>query len=168
VLPGDYTVEITARGRSLTQTVHVRTDPHNVGTAEALRARWSMMMEIDSVDRVFARERGSFVAADSERTRLVAALGKTRLPAKGSAQDILVRRVDSAFAALRPRFGMSYPTPIGQMFDLLGGLESSSFSPTESERRTLDNAEADLRDAFGRWHALEAQDMRSLRAATPP
>jgi photosystem II stability/assembly factor-like uncharacterized protein len=159
VLPGDYTVEITARGKSLVQTVHVRVDPHNLGTPDALRARWSMMMEIDSVDRVFARERASFVAADSEHTRLAAALWRTHT---------LVRRVDSAFTALRPRFGMSYPTPIGQMFDLLGGLESSSSPPTESERRTLDNAEADLRDAFAKWHVLDAEDMRSLRFATPP
>jgi len=163
VLPGDYTVELVTRGKSLTQMVHVRGDSHDVDTSEALRARWSMMIEIDSVDRVFAGERATFVAADSERARRSASLGNRR----SASQDILVRSVDSAFAALRPRFGMSYSTPFGQMFDLLGGLESSSFPPTESERRTLDNAEADLREVFAQWHALNVGDMQKLRAAWP-
>jgi len=120
-----------------------------------------MMMEVDSLARVFAPERKTLVAIDSEYTRLVASLG-----GKSSVvvtRDSLVARIGASLAALRAKLGTSYPTPIGQAFDLLGGLESSSAEPTEAERRTLDSVVIDLRDAIAKLHELVASEMPKLR-----
>jgi hypothetical protein len=123
-----------------------------------------MMLEVDSLSRAFAAERPRFVAADSEVKRIVAALGTTRPPAA----DTLVKRVDSIVAVLRGRMSAGYSAPLGQAFDLLGGLESSSMPPTDAERRTLDAAIADLRETFTKLDGFLATDLPRLRALTPP
>jgi hypothetical protein len=66
-------------------------------------------------------------------------------------------------ATLRASFSAGYSAPIGQAFDLLGGLESSAAAPTEAERRTLDAATADLRDVFAKLHALVTTELPKLR-----
>jgi photosystem II stability/assembly factor-like uncharacterized protein len=163
VLPGDYTVQLTARGKTVSAPVRVRIDPRTLGTPEALRARWAMMLEIDSLSRVYRDERQRFVAADSEVKRIVATLDTTRSPV---ANDI-VKRVDSVVTVLRGRLGPGYSAPMGQAFDLLGGLESSSMPPTEAERRTLDTVTADLRETFTKLDRFLASDLPEVRALRP-
>jgi photosystem II stability/assembly factor-like uncharacterized protein len=156
---GEYTVQLTAGGKTRTRTVRVRTDPRALTTPEALRARWAMMTEVDSLSRAFAPERAMFAATDSEYTRLVKSLGADT----AATRDSVVKRAGATLTVLRARFAASYSAPIGQAFDLLGGLESSSAAPTEAERRTLDVATADLRDAFAKLHDLIATDMPKVR-----
>jgi photosystem II stability/assembly factor-like uncharacterized protein len=156
---GDYTVQLTASGKTLTRTVHVRSDPRALTTPEALRARWAMMTEVDSLSRLFAPERATFVATDSEYTRLVKSLAADTV----ATRDSVVKRAGATLSTLRGKFATSYSAPIGQAFDLLGGLESSSAAPTEAERRTLDSVTADLRDAFAKLHDLIATDMPKVR-----
>lgn len=118
-----------------------------------------MMTEIDSITRTFVVERKRFMAVDSEYTRLAAALAKSP-----SATDSMAMAAATVTATLRARFGSSYPTPIGQAFDLLGGLESSSATPTAAERRTLDAVKADLADAYAKLETLVTTQMPKLRA----
>jgi len=154
---GEYTIELMAGGKTLRRSLHVRTDSRVATTPEALRARWSMMTEIDSITRTFAPRRKTFLAVDSEYTRLTSALAAK--PPTDSSLTALGRTM----ALLRARFGSSYPTPIGQAFDLLGGLESSSAAPTEAERRTLDAVIADLADAYAKLQDVIANQMPRLR-----
>jgi hypothetical protein len=161
VQPGDYTVQLTVAGKTLTRPVHVHSDPREVTTPEATRARWAMMMEIDSLSRAFAHEHATFVAADSEYTRLVTQLGGPNSSVVTT--DSVVKNLTTMIATLRARFSTGYSAPIGQAFDLLGGLESSAAAPTEAERRTLDAATADLRDAFAKLHALVTTELPKLR-----
>jgi photosystem II stability/assembly factor-like uncharacterized protein len=161
VQPGDYSVQLTVAGKTLTRPVHVHSDPREVTTPEATRARWAMMMEIDSLSRAFAHEHATFVAADSEYTRLVMQLGGPNSSVVTT--DSVVKNLTTMIATLRARFSTGYSAPIGQAFDLLGGLESSAAAPTEAERRTLDAATADLRDAFAKLHALVTTELPKLR-----
>jgi hypothetical protein len=161
VQPGDYTVQLTVAGKTLSRPVHVHSDPREVTTPEATRARWTMMMEIDSLSRAFAHEHATFVTADSEYTRLVKQLGGPSSSVVTT--DSIVKNVTTVIATLRARFSAGYSAPIGQAFDLLAGLESSAAAPTEAERRTLDVATADLRDAFAKLQALVTTGMPKLR-----
>jgi hypothetical protein len=81
-----------------------------------------------------------------------------------------VRAAALVIPVLRARFGSSYPTPIGQAFDLLGGLESSSATPTEAEQRTLETVLSDLADAYAKLHTLISVQLPRLRelAASRP
>jgi hypothetical protein len=150
---------LDASGKTFTRSVHVRTDPRVTTTPEALRARWTMITQIDSIARTFAVERRKFITVDSEYTRLAAILAKSP-----SATDSAVKAAAMTMSTLRARFGSSYPTPIGQAFDLLGGLESSSATPTEAEERTLRAVQSDLADAYAKLETLVTTQMPKLRA----
>jgi len=156
---GDYTIELEAGGKTLTRSVHVRTDPRVATTPEALRARSTMISQIDSITRTFAIERKKFMPVDSEYTRLATTLAKSPF-----ASDSTVKAATTIIPTLRARFGSSYPTPIGQLFDLLGGLESSSAAPTEAEERTLSAVQSDLADAYAKLETLVTTQLPKLRA----
>ncbi|HEV2748933.1 MAG TPA: hypothetical protein VGV12_00260 [Gemmatimonadales bacterium] len=162
VRPGDYTVTLSARGTTVTQTVRVRADSQALGGPEALAARHEMMTAIDSLSRAFRDGKRAYAALDTQLT-LVKALAKDRpLDAR---TDSLLRHVGEQLAALRPGFAEAYGTPIGAAFDLLGGLESSSLTPTEAERRTLAVVRGELRTTLTRLNDLITGDVAKLRDA---
>lgn len=167
VLPGRYLVRLRAGGASGEQPVDVRTDPQAMSTPEALRARWAMAQRVDSLSRAYLSAHGALVEADSEVARLRKLLASRAHP---RSLDAALARVDSALATVRPRLGSSYPTPIGQAFDVLGGLESSWAAPSVAEGRTLDRAVADIGEAIVKLKAI-GEGLPELRArinAMPP
>ena len=162
VPPGRYTVRLHSARGTAEQPVDVRTDPSAVTTPEALRARWAMSQRIDSLSGAYLENRRRLVAADSELTRLRAALAARP---HSPALDSTAAGVAGTLTSLRVRFASSYGSPIGQAFDVLGGLESSWAGPTVSEGRALDNAIAELRDAIGKLNTVVTTDLPRLRAA---
>ncbi|HKW09976.1 MAG TPA: hypothetical protein VJO33_06325 [Gemmatimonadaceae bacterium] len=161
VQPGEYTVQLSVGSTTLSRVVHLHADPREVTSPAAISARWAMMMEIDSLSRAFAKEREMFIAVDSEYTRFIKQLGGPT--ATVVTTDSVVKSVTAAITSLRGRLGTGYSAPIGQAFDLLGGLESAAAPPTEAERRTLDGVIADLTDAFAKLHSLVTTEMPKLR-----
>ena len=159
---GRYTVRLTTSRGVAEQPVDVRTDPKAMTTPDALRARWALAQRVDSLSRAYLGARRKFVATDSEVAKLRASLSGHPHPAT---LDSTAAAVVAALTSMRSRFGSSYPTPIGQAFDVLGGVESSWAAPTVSEVRALDNAVADLRDAIDRLNRIVATDLPKLRAA---
>jgi hypothetical protein len=102
---------------------------------------------------------------DSEVTRLAnAAKGRTLAPSA----DSLLKSVRGQVARLRAQFSESYGAPIGNMFDLLAGLESRAAAPTESERRTLDFSIADLTEAIKTLNDVATVKLARLRADVSP
>jgi hypothetical protein len=161
VLPGQYTIELVARGRTLTHTVNVRTDPRVRATAEALRARRDAGMRIGELNRAFTDGAKAFERLDAELGRFRAALRE-----RGStpAADSAVRAVAVQLDSLRPKFGRGFGNPIGRAFDLLGGLEASSLAPTEAQMRTLEHVTAELRENIAALNDLITRGMPALRA----
>lgn len=163
VPPGQYVVRLRTEHGAGEQSVEVRADPKSMATADALRERWVLGQRVDSMSRAYLDARHALSAADSEIARVSAALKGRAHPAS---QDSTLAAVTRALAAIRPRLGSGYPTPIGQAFDVLGGVESSWADPTVAEHRTLDNAIADLRDAIAKLNVVVTSDLPKLRAAT--
>jgi photosystem II stability/assembly factor-like uncharacterized protein len=162
VPPGEYTVALSARGRTVAQRVRVGADPVAMSTPDGFAARQHMMTAIDSLSRALADGKRAYVALDTALV-LVSALAKgAPLPPPA---DSLLRHVSSELAALRPRFGEAYGTSIGTAFDLLGGLEGSSLPPTEAEQRTLDVVTAQLRTTLTKLNDLITGDATKLRDA---
>lgn len=162
VAPGVYTVELDARGRSMREPVHVRRDSAALTTPEALTARAAMMARIDSLARAFQDGKRVLLAADTEFTHARALLER-RQP--GAAVDSLIERTARRLTTLRRQFGEEYGTPIGNAFDLLGGLEASSAEPTQAEQRTLDQCTAQLRSMITSLDQLVATDLPRVREA---
>jgi photosystem II stability/assembly factor-like uncharacterized protein len=160
---GSYTVKLTGRGQTLTQTVQVHTDPHALTTPEALLARDALEARIDSVVRVFAVQRKALVTLDSEFKHLNPLLERRQL---SPALDSLRKNVAAHIGRLNQKFGDEYgATPMGELFDLLDGLGSSSATPTQDEQRTFDFASADVTDIITQLNQILTNDMPRLRAA---
>lgn len=163
VPPGDYTVTVSARGRSVTESLRVLRDSLVLGSNDALATRERMMTAIDSLSRAFRDGRRLCAALD---TALLRANALAKAAPLAPAADSLLRRLTLAVAALRPAFQEDYDTPIGQAFDLLGGLESTSLAPTDAERRTLERVTAALRTTVGKLNDLiTGGELATLRRA---
>ncbi|MBV8116630.1 MAG: hypothetical protein JOZ01_01560, partial [Candidatus Eremiobacteraeota bacterium] len=92
VLPGTYTVEITALGRATQAPVTVRLDPHDDATREQLQAQYAALMELAGL-----QERAEVAIAHLERVRKALA----SVPSGRSAQTLAARQAaDKAAAAL--------------------------------------------------------------------
>lgn len=168
VPPGSYTVRLSARGTTVTQSVQVHSDPRALTTPEGLRARNAMMIQIDTLSRAFADAKRALASVDTEFTHL-RALARAR--PTSPAVDSLVRAVAAHLGPLHTEFRESYGTPIGMLFDLLGGLESSSAPPSEDEQRAFDTNAAALRANIAKLNAIITTELPKLRAAlaqSPP
>ncbi len=163
VSAGTYVVKLSARGQTVSQTVQVRTDPRAITTQEALRARNALQVRIDSLNRVFAEGRKTLAALDTEFKHLNLLLERRQL---SPALDSLRTNVAAQIEKLNPKSGGGYgATPIGELFDLLGGLGSSSATPTEAEQRVFDFTAADISSNIAQVHQILTNDMPKLRAA---
>ncbi len=162
VAPDTYTVTISARGTTVSETVQVRSDSNALTTPAALATRERMMMQIDSLSRAFHDGELALAAVDTEFTSVRALLAQAP---KSPATDSVVSRVAKELRALHEAFSGEYGAPMGNAFDLLGGLEGSSAAPTEAEQRTLDLSTAQLRDTFSKLNTLITTEMPHLREA---
>ena len=161
VAPGDYTVRLLAAGATLTQVVHVRRDSAAVTTPDALRARDAMSASIDSLTRAFRDGKRALTEVDTEVARAKALVGHHA----GSTADSVVKHVSTLLAAVHRGFGESYGTAIGNAYDLLGGLEASSATPTEAEQLTLDESKRHLVATIGKLNDIITTELPKLRAA---
>lgn len=177
VPPGEYTLTITTRGTSAAQTVQVRSDSNTLSTPDAVAARQRLFVNVDSLSRAFLDGKRALAALDSEFTHMRAQLER---PPRAPATDSLLKRVEGQLTALHESFSEEYGTPIGNAFDLLGGLEGSSTAPTQSEQRTLDLSTAQVREMLAKLndviekampqlrHALAQQAPRDIKPVKPP
>jgi len=161
VVPGDYTVRLLAGGTTLTQTVQVRRDSAAVTTPDALRAREDMSAEVDSLTRAFRDGKNSLAEVDSEVARAKTLVGHHA----SSAADSIVKHVSTLLVTVRRGFGESYGTAIGNAYDLLGGLEASSATPTESEQGALDESKRHLVATIGKLNDIITTELPKLRTA---
>ncbi len=161
VVPGDYTVRLLANGSTLTQVVQVRRDSAAVTTADALRAREDMSAAIDSLTRAFRDGKKALSEVDSEVARAKALVGHRQ----NSAADSVVKHVSTLLAAVHRGFGESYGTAIGNAYDLLGGIEASSATPTESEQLALEESKRHLVATIGKLNDIITTELPKLRTA---
>jgi photosystem II stability/assembly factor-like uncharacterized protein len=160
VAPDTYTVTISARGTTVTESVQVRSDSNALTTPAALAARERMMMRIDSLSRAFHDGELALAAVDTEFTSMRALLAQSP---KSQATDSAVSRIAKELSGLHESFSGEYGAPMGNAFDLLGGLEGSSAAPTEAEQRTLDLSTAQLRATFSKLNVLITTEIPQLR-----
>ncbi len=161
VLPGTYTVHLSAGGRTQTQTVQVMIDARVRTTPAALRARMLAGMRIGELNRVSADGASAVKTLDAELAGLRAAVAQ-HAAASGadSTLEAATARLDSIGAKFRSGFG----APVGRALDLLGALEASSLAPTEAQQRTLDQVTAELTTDVGALNEFITQQMPALRA----
>jgi hypothetical protein len=135
--PGTYTVQLTVDGRTLTQPLEVRKDPHSGGTLADIQAQRKVLLELhDAVNR----------AADVvNRIELV----RSQLQQLGRLDDPAIRKsaeaLEAKFIALEgnliePRMtgrgqdGVRWGSKLhGKLMYLANGLRSGDFGPTAQQ-----------------------------------
>ncbi|MEP6689587.1 MAG: hypothetical protein ABJD07_00445 [Gemmatimonadaceae bacterium] len=162
VPPGSYTVRLIAHGATATQPLTVRANPRAEPSAESLAARQGIAKRVDSLARVYADGKRLLASVDTEFAHLRPLLAR-RPPSP--ATDSVVKGVASQIATLRRAFAPDYGAPIGEVFDVIGGLTSNAYPPTQAELRTLDFAAADLASSVATLNTLVGTDLPKLRAA---
>jgi len=160
VPPGEYTVTISARGTSASQTVQVRSDSTALSTPDAPAARQKFIARVDSLSRVFRDGKRALAELDTEFKNMQPLLDH---PPKSPATDSATKRVEKELRTLQGSFDEEYGAPIGNAFDLLGGIEGSSTAPTQAEERMLDVAATQVRDMIAKLNDVISTSMPQLR-----
>jgi photosystem II stability/assembly factor-like uncharacterized protein len=160
VLPGEYRISVTARGRELTGTVQVRTDPRARTSAEALQARFAASQRVADLARAFAEG----VQAVDGLTREIDAI-KKGLVGRDSVSKTILTRVDDVSKkvdGLKTMFKAGFGGPKFKYLDLAGQLQASTSAPTEAQMTTIEHLTAELTDNISSVNAVIATEMPHL------
>ena len=172
VLPGTYTVRLTAAGKTMTQPLQVLVDPGTRASMDELRAQ-------DAVVRAIMGELDSAVVTIErvETARAQLATARIALAADEKAKDLLAATdsLDAKLAALetqvfqirvtgRGQDALRWPEGIAEKLGYLGGsVMSSDDVPTESEGQVQGMLKARLDDVRGRIDAMLKADFENLK-----
>ena len=160
VPPGQYTVRLSARGRTMTEGVEVRADARGAGTAEGHRARAAINLRARDISRVYFEAVNAIEAADSVVASMKPSVGER------THADTLVTEITTTLNTLRQRArGNSIVSGIGRLFDLTAAIESSSLPPTEMQQRSLDASVAEFTDIVAKLNDVLASKLPALAAA---
>jgi photosystem II stability/assembly factor-like uncharacterized protein len=165
VPPGDYTVRLTAGGRTDMQPLTVRMDPRVTTPPEALAQQFTLSKELyDGIvvlQNALARLRGA-------RQQVAALRGR----AQGVAAAALAA-FDQKAAALEGgggggRFGGGSPGTLSgasaALAQLMGLLQAADVAPTPAVVTAVGSRQDAMGDVMARWSALRSQDLAALNA----
>jgi photosystem II stability/assembly factor-like uncharacterized protein len=162
VLPGEYRIKLTARGREQTGNVQVRMDPRAHTTPEGLQARFSASQRVAELVRSF----GEAAAAADNLTAEIDAIRKAVTESK-SAPEALRKHVDEVSAKVekaKTSFRAGFGGPKFRYLDLAGQLQASTTAPTEAQMTTLDHLAAELTENITTLNALITNDVAQLES----
>jgi hypothetical protein len=173
-LPGNYTVKLTANGKSSSQTLTVKMDPR-ISTAED-----GLRQEFVAASRISARL-GEVAAAQERSEELQKQIAARKTEAAGNAEISaalaeLARKIDEVhgvpgeeeFGFLALRLPGGEPITLHKVAAALTGLlmivDGADAPPTADARTTAEKWEAAGVGAVERWKAVEA-DLAAVNAA---
>ncbi len=162
VLPGEYRIKLTARGREQTGTVQVRMDPRARTTPEALQTRFAAGQRVAELVRSFAEATAAVDGLSAELDAIKKAVANSKSPADGLRTRVaeLADKIEKAKTNFRAGFG----GPKFRYLDLAGQLQASTTAPTEAQMRTLDHLGVELTENIDALNALITKDMPQLES----
>jgi len=165
VLPGRYTVRLTADGRSFTQSLDVRMDPRVTTPAAGLRQQFDLSMEAYNGIIASTQMMTEVNRANEEiRKNLAAASGNAE---RSKSLETLQQKVRELTGGPRSVPGsVAQSTPVDQMplgrlaasfTSMLDLLQEVDATPTTQAVRDIGALRAALARAQGNWSALRSQ-----------
>jgi hypothetical protein len=180
VLPGEYTVRLSARGRTLSQKVLVVIDPRARTTPEALEARFKASQSAADLQRAFTESFDIVQALTTELERIQAAL-KSR---ENTPPDVAtaVKDFSKKLDEFKEKFKAGWGGPKFRIFDLAGQLQASTSAPSDAQMRSIDQLTQQLTANIAELNAFSTREVPalhdklraagvvgvSLKAVTPP
>jgi len=159
VLPGEYRLQLSVAGRTLTQTLRVGMDPRVRVTDAALAGQLRLALEIWNA---MAEQQALRNAVRGVREQLRALASTLDAPAK-AALGAVQRAADSLMQA----------TGSGELANLATVVQSADREPPQQARNVFAEARGRLAAATRRWQELQANDLPALngrltRQRVPP
>jgi hypothetical protein len=163
VLPGRYTVQLTAQGKTLTAPLNVLMDPRVSTPAAGLRQQY----EVES--RLVAMINESFEAR-AELTSLDRQLDTLSKQAQGSVADsvsALRTKLSALSGSRRGRFApgpstLSLSRVAGEIGELYRQVWGADVAPTAAQMAALAAVEKDYAEVMRRWKAIKSTDLPAL------
>jgi photosystem II stability/assembly factor-like uncharacterized protein len=168
VMPGEYSVRLTANGKSYTQPLTVRMDPRVKTPVADLQLQFTLAKQMYDGAATLA-------PAVPQLRSIQAQVQKLQPQAQGS-----VKKALAAFAqkleALNGRgeggrFGMfggggaaTVPAVQGSLTQLMGALEEADVAPTTQLQAAVRERAAAAQDLLARWKQFVAQDVPAINA----
>jgi len=173
VLPGRYTLRLTADGHTDTRTLTVTLDPRLTATPAELQAQLDLMRKI-----------GEAIADDHRAFNQIAALGQqlTGIVHRLGDDTTLTRVVDSAralndraeqlavrffqYKAKAPKWlFMNYPLQLnGRLVSLGNSVGAADAAPTAQAAAVYKELRAELDQRLADWAAMRTRDVAALNA----
>jgi photosystem II stability/assembly factor-like uncharacterized protein len=163
VLPGEYRVKLTARGKEMAEPVQVRIDPRSRTTPEALKARFDASQRLAELTKAFVDGAKAVDGLDKELTAVKAAVKE-----RSNAPQSLSGRVDEfgkQVDKLKGQFRAGFNGPKFRYLDLIGQLQASTSPPTQAQLTTIQQLTDDLTGNLTALNAVIAKDWPELEAA---
>jgi photosystem II stability/assembly factor-like uncharacterized protein len=177
-LPGNYTVKLTAAGKSSSQPLTVKMDPRIGATEDALRREFVAASKIsarlsevaaaqrraDEVQKTIAT-RKTVARANAESAATIAELARRVSEVNGAAGE-----EEFGFLALRLP-GKEPPTlhkVVAALTGLLMIVDGADSAPTADTQRAAEQWEASAAEVMARWKAIEGDLPRGRTASGEP
>ena len=160
VLPGEYTIKLTARGQDVTQTVRVGVDPRSRTTPEALNARFKAAQSVAELQRAFTESSDVVAAVAKDLDEVNTTIkNRTDVPAEITTE---VKAFSKKLDDLKEKFKGGWGGARFGIFDLAGQLQASTSAPTDAQMRSLDQISAKLTSHIGELNAFTSSDVPAL------
>jgi photosystem II stability/assembly factor-like uncharacterized protein len=161
VLPGEYSIKLSARGKELTEKVRVTVDPRARTTPEALETRFKASQAAADLQRAFT-ESADVVQAIVKELDAVNASIKSResVPPDVTAA---VKEFSKKLDDLKERFKGGWGGPRFRIFDLAGQLQASTSAPTDAQLRSLDQLSTLLTTNVGELNTFTSREVPALQ-----
>jgi hypothetical protein len=160
VLPGEYRISVTARGRELTGSVQVRIDPRARTSPEALQQRFAASQRLAELTRAFADAVRAIDGVAGE----IDTIKKSLVGRDGVSRTILDRvdDVSKKVDRVKTMFKAGFGGPKFRYLDLAGQLQASTSAPTEAQTIAIERLTMDLTENIGAVNALITTDVPQL------
>jgi photosystem II stability/assembly factor-like uncharacterized protein len=169
VLPGQYTVRLTAGGRSYTQPLAVRMDPRVRAPREALAGQFALSMECYEGLRKVREASGQVqrTLGQLEAARGRAPEGPLREEVAALAKKVKAlagpERGPGRFPGRGRREGEpSFGQLGGQLAGLLGHLQGGDAAPTTQSATAVGELKEALAGLLARWEELKTREVKAL------
>ncbi len=169
-LAGNYTVELTAEGRTYRRPLQIVADPRLPAAPAALAAQQALMFKLNADLIADHRAVLAMQALDAELRSLAARLEKSRPTAPVAAA---ARALDQKLLAIAGRLYqpqaqaseemLNYPIEINSKLGYLeNSVDSGDSAPTRQQLAYFQVLHAQLEAQLARWQRLERQDLSAL------
>ncbi len=155
VMPGRYTVRLSAGARSTSQSFDVRVDPETQTSPPVLRERHDLSLRVNQLLGSFDKGSKTVQALSEELAALREKQDERELAQSlRETQEELEKEIDELKEALKTGWGSEQ----FKLMDLLGQLQASTSRPTDSQQRSAQQLASKLATNIERVNRVATQD----------